>query len=219
MRTKTRLKRLQAWTLENVCRGRLMKTPAPKGDITKIERQEPRVYLGFAPTRPDLSRMAAEADPANSAPSIIILPASAFAKNMEEQRFDRYSGIKRPKEMGQQFAAHMIFSVYEDGVRMPGFIDKIEATGEYDMTLIKEGTEEGLFTLLDWMDDFIEALLGAKSIPGTDLCVNEASTVYGLRADQRYIVDKRPLYFGQIDVLFNCHADETPNEAYTSLLD
>jgi len=218
MRTRARLKKLQAWTFENVCRGKLMKTPAPDGDITKIMRQEPKVFLGFAPTRPDLTRLA-EANPTNSAPSIIILPASAFAKNMEEQRFDRYNNIKRPKEMGQQFAAHIIFSVYEDGVRMPGFIDKCNETGELDMTLIREGTEEGLFTLLDWMDDFIEALLGAKSIPGTDLIVNEASTVYGLRADQRYIVDKRPLYYGQIDVLFNCHADEKPNEAYSSLLD
>lgn len=218
MRTKARLKKLQKWTYEEVCRGKLMKTPAKGGDVTKVERQEPKVFIGFAPTRPDLTRFA-EADPANSAPSIIILPASAFAKNMEEQRFDRYNNIKRPKEMGQQFAAHIIFSVYEDGVRLPGFIDKYDETGEIDLSLIREGTEEGLFTLLDWMDDFIEALLGAKSIPGTDLCVNEASTVYGLRADQRYIVDKRPLYFGQIDVLFNCHADEKPNKTYQDLLE
>lgn len=219
MRTVERLKKLKAWTFENTCRGKLLKAPVRNGDITKTERQEPSVFLGFAPARPDLSKLSAEADPMNCAPSIIILPANAFAKNMEEQRFDRYSGINRPKEMGQQFAAHIIFTVYEDGVRLPGFIDKYEETGEFDLTLIREGTEEGLFTLLNWMDDFIEALLGAKSIPGTDLIVNEASTVYGLRADQRYIVDKRPLYFGQIDVLFNCHADETPNEAYTSLLD
>lgn len=218
MRTEERLRKLKAWTFENTCRGKLLKAPARDGDITKTERVEPRVFLGFAPSRPDLTHMA-EPDPDNCAPSIIILPATAFAKNMEEQRFDRYSGIKRPKEMGQQFAAHMIFTVYEDGVKLPGFIDKYEETGEFDVKLIREGTEEGLFTLLNWIDDFIEALLGAKSIPGTDLVVNEASTLYGLRADQRYIVDKRPLYYGQVDVLFNCHADEKPNETYTNLLD
>lgn len=218
MRTEERLRKLKAWTYENVCKGRLMKTPATNMDITKVERQEPRVFLGFAPTRPDLTRLGDD-DPTNSAPSIIILPASAFAKNMEEQRFDRYNNIQRSKEMGRQFAAHLIFSVYEDGVRLPGFVDKYESEGKIDLTLIREGTEEGLFTLLNWMDDFLESLLGAKSIPGTDLCVNEASTVYGLRADQRYIVDKRPLFFGQIDVLFNCHADEKPNKEYSSLLD
>lgn len=218
MRTVERLKKLKAWTFENTCRGKMLKAPVKNGDVTKTERQEPRVFLGFAPSRPDLT-MIAEADPTNCAPSIIILPASAFAKNMEEQRFDRYSGIKRPKEMGQQFAAHVIFTVYEDGVKMPGFIETYEKTGALDMTLIREGTEEGLFTLLNWMDDFIEALLGAKSIPGTDLIVNEADTVYGLRSDQRYIMDKRPLYYGQIDVLFNCHADEVPNQEYKNLLD
>lgn len=218
MRTQRRLEKLKEWTYKEICQGRLMKTPAKNGDITKLERQEPKVFIGFAPTRPDLTRLS-EGDPTNSAPSIIILPASAYAKNMEEQRFDRYSGIKRPKEMGQQFAAHIIFTVYEDGVRLPGFIDKYEESGEIDLTLIKEGTEEGIFTLLNWMDDFLESLLGVKNIPGTDLCVNEASTVYGLRADQRYIVDKRPLYYGQIDVLFNCHADEKPNNNYDDLLE
>lgn len=218
MRTTERLKKLKEWTFENVCRGKRLKAPARDGDITKTERVEPRVFLGFAPSRPDLTRMG-EADPMNCAPSIIILPASSFAKNMEEQRFDRYSGIKRPKEMGQQLAAHIIFTVYEDGVKLPGFIEKIEETGKLDVRLIREGTEEGLFTLLNWMDDFMEALLGAKSIPGTDLIVNEASTVYGLRADQRYIVDKRPLYYGQVDVMFNCYADEKPNETYTNLLE
>lgn len=218
MRTTERLTKLRDWIQKELCEGRLMKTPAENMDITKIVRQEPRVYLAFAPMRADKTGFR-EPDPINTVPSITIMPSAGYVKYMEEQRFDRYKGVHRPQELGQQLAVNVLFAVYEDGVRLPGFIDKAEAGEGLDMSLMLEGTEEGLFALMNWMDDFKEKLLGQKSIPGTDLFVNEASMIYGMRSDQRYIADKRPIYYGQVDVIFQCYAEEKTNTAVQTLLE
>ncbi|MBQ8708516.1 MAG: hypothetical protein IJ523_10555 [Succinivibrionaceae bacterium] len=195
-----------------------MKTPAPNMDITKIVRQEPRVFIGYYPMRSDQTQWAEE-DVLNTAPSVLLMPTQAPVKYMEEERFDRYNGVHRPQQLGQALSIQALFSVYEDGVRMPGFVAKAEDEGFYDMSLIKEGTKEGLFTLLDWMDDFKDALLGQKMIPHTDLFVRESSMSYGLWADQKYINDKRSLFYGFVNVTFQCYAEEKPNEDYQSLLD
>lgn len=217
MRTLERLKKLCDWTYDTVCRGRVMKAPAPNQDITVFASQEPRVFLGFTPTRPDTTGMPEGVDPANVAPGIIIMPTQGFAKNQEEQRFDRYSGVHRPKSMGQSVNAQVLFMVYEDGVRLPGFTDTARA-GAYDMDLIMEGTQEGLGTLFNWMDDFMTALLSVKTIPGTDMMLNEAEMQYGLYSDQKYISDRRPVYIGVISVTFQCHADEYNDQVNNLLL-
>lgn len=206
MRTVERLKKLQEWTFDTVCAGRKMKTPAPNMDIRKVVRQEPKVFLAFPPTRPDYTDYAAEIDPMNVCPGIIIAPVSGYLKYMEEQRFDRYNNVHRPKEMGQSLSVQVLFFVYEDGVRLPGFVESAHI-GAYDMTLIREGTEEGLFTLLNWMDDFKNALLSGRCIPGTDLFLNEAESQYGLYADQKFVSDRRPAYIGAVNATFQCHAD------------
>lgn len=210
MRTVERLRKFQQWTYDTVCRGREMKTPAPNMDVRKIVRQEPKVFLGFAPMRPDESPTG-DIDPLNVAPGIIIAPTFGYVKYMEEQRFDRYNDVHRPKEMGQSLSAQVLFFVYEDGVRLPGFIDSAK-TGEYDMTKMREGTQDGLETLLNWMDDFKDALLSAKSIPDTDMFLNEAQAQYGLYSDQKFIADRRPVFIGMVTITFQCHADEFNNE-------
>jgi len=86
------------------------------------------------------------------------------------------------------------------------------------MSLFVEGTEQGLFTLTDWMDDCIEKLLGAKFIPKTDLFVNEATMAYSLYTDQSFVVDKRPLYYGFVTVTFNCYAEEGVNNSLDQYL-
>ena len=113
----------------------------------------------------------------------------------------------------------VLFSVYEPGIRLPGFIDSANSATGLDMSLIQEGTEEGLFTLVNWMDDCIQALLAQKFIPDTDMFVNEATMVYSLYTDQSFVVDKRPLYYGFVTVDFNCYAEEGTNRSIDQYLE
>lgn len=217
MRTTARLDKLKEWTYENVCKGRLMKTPASGQNVTVLEKAEPKVYVGYFPMRADETAWA-EVDPLYTAPSILILPTLSYVKYMEEKRFDRYNKVHRPNDLGQGLNVQVLFTVYEDGVREPGFITKAEETGEIDMTLIREGTREGLYQLLNWMDDFKEKLLGAQFIPGTDLFLDEANMTYGLYSDQKFINDKRPIYYGFVNVAFQCYAEAAINEEIKNLL-
>ena len=170
MRMSKRLLGLKAWVEKELCEGRQMKAPAPDFDIGKIVTQEPRTYLAWAPTRTDQTGNM-RADPVNVCPGIIIMPNHAKAKYVEEKRFDRYNDVHRNQMLGQGISVSILFSVYEPGIRMPGFVESVES-GKPDLTLLQEGTEEGLITLIDWMDDAMSLMLGAKSIPGTDLFVS-----------------------------------------------
>lgn len=77
-----------------------MKAPSPDLDISDICYQEPKVYLGWQPTRPDQTGML-ETDPLSVTPGILIMPAQSYGKYVEEKRFDRYNNIHRAQEMGQ----------------------------------------------------------------------------------------------------------------------
>lgn len=150
--------------------------------------------------------------PANVVPSILIMPNASHVKYIREQRFDRYNNISRSQEMAQELNLSILFSVYEPGVRLPGFTDSQDPdTGEFDLTLLDEGTEEGLFTLTNWMDDFKDTLLSIKRIPGSDLSLQTTDMYYSLYTDQSYVVDKRPIYYGYINVIFDCYVDEHQN--------
>lgn len=217
MRTSERLRKLKRWVEIELCEGREMKAPAPDMDITKIIRQEPRCYLAWQPSRPDSTGMM-NVDPFNVCPGIIIMPRIAHAKYTEEKRFDRFNNVHRSQELGQNLNVDILFSVYEPGVRLPGFVESAQSAEGLDMRLLMEGTEQGLFTLMDWMDDCIQKLLGQKFIPETDLFVNEATMAYSLYSDQNYVVDKRPIYYGFVTVTFNCHADEGTNNSIDQFL-
>ena len=146
------------------------------------------------------------------------MPNAAHAKNIEEKRFDRYAGVHRPPQLAQTLSVSILFSVYEPGIRLPGFIDSADTDQGLDMSLFEEGTQEGLMTLVDWMDDCVQKLLGQRFIPKTDLFLNEASLVYSLYTDQSFVVDKRPIYYGFINADFNCYADEGTNPALEEFL-
>ncbi len=203
MRTSERLRKLKEYIYENLCEGREMKTPAPGGDFTQIVRDEPKVYLGFFPTRADTNAYADE-QALNTAPSILIMPVGGYQKRQEETRQE----IHRPESLGQAITVQFLFTVYEDGVRMSGFISALEEDPAYDMSLIKEGTENGLMTLVNWMDDLDDLLLADKFIPGTDMTVIEKSMEYGLYSDGKYLKDDRPLFQGICTVTFGCHTNE-----------
>ena len=213
MRTSERLRGLKQWTAKTLCKGRKMKAPSPDMDLTKIIYKEPSCYIGWAPSRLDKGEYVTEAG--QVCPGILIMPNPSYGKYTEEKRFDRYSNIHRPQEMGQHLSVSILFSVYEPGVRLPGFVESVGENGEgTDMSLLLEGTEQGLFTLLDWMDDCMAALIGQKMIPHTDLAVEEDSITYGLYTDQNYVVDRRPIYYGFINLSFLCYAEEGTNPDY-----
>ena len=211
MRFSERLIRLKEWATKELCEGREMKAPAENMNISIIKTQEPKCYLGWAPGRVDQTGKIEEI-PASVVPGILIMPNQAYAKYMEEKRFDRYNNVHRPSEMGQHLAVSILFSVYEPGVRLPGFVDSAGEKGKgLDMSLIVDGTEQGLLTVFNWMDDCMEKLLSQKSIPKTDLWVEEETVTYSLYTDQSYVVDRRPIYYGFVNVSFGCYADEGPN--------
>ena len=222
MRTYERLEALKNWTYDVVCRGHRMKTEPPDRDITQFrDPVEPVVFIAYAPKRYDISNSTGELEeqPVSVAPSITIMPDISNVKYVEPQRFDQYKGVHRPQEYGQQLNVQMLFTVYEDDIRLPGFVDQYEDDGTFDMTLLKEGTQAGLETLMDWMDEFKKALLTQQTIPDSDMTLNEANFLYGLRADQKYITDNRPLYYGLCVVSFYCVAEEGQNEEISALLD
>lgn len=218
MRFSERLTGLKNWTYKELCKGRVMKAPAENMDIGTINRQEPPVYLAWAPARVDKAGNLKEI-PLSTVPGILIMPNQTYAKYMEEKRFDRYNNVHRPQEMGQHLAVSILFSVYEPGVRLPGFVDRVGEKGAgLDTSLILEGTEQGLFTLMNWMDDCMEKLLGQKMIPKTDLFVQEDTVTYSLYTDQSYVVDRRPIYYGFVNVVFGCHVNEGYNPDIEKLL-
>lgn len=221
MRTRQRLLALKQWTYDTVCKGRSMKTPGRdkegNEDITVISRQEPKVFLGWQPSRPDAIG-ALRVDPLNVCPGILIAPSIANVKYVEEKRFDRYSDVHRPQELGQWLNVSILFSVYEPGIRLPGFVESASSEAGLDMSLIKEGTEEGLFTLLDWIDDFKDALVAAKSIPGSDLFVDEMNLTYSPYTESGFIVDKRPLYYGFVNAKFQCYSEGKANGTINEFL-
>lgn len=217
MRMSERVRKLRAFIYDNLCKGRIMKSPGPNMDISEIHRQEPQVFFGYVPSREDTSAYA-DGMPLTAVPSIVIMPKTSYGRHVEDKRFDQYNHIHRPQEMGQELACKMLFSVYEDGLRLPGFLDKYDATGEMDMSLITEGTDEAVLTLLDWMNDGLALLMGTKVIPGTDLWVQSDTITYDMYADQKFITDKRPIYYGLLDVTFGSYAQERLNPEIEQLL-
>ncbi|NLV58688.1 MAG: hypothetical protein GXY67_07940 [Clostridiales bacterium] len=208
MRTSERLLGLKQWAIRELCQGRSLK--APGETIMDIRRQEPVCYLGWTPRR-QTQTGEMEPDPLSVTPGILIMPNPSRARYVErtdlERNFDTSNNVRRPRDLAQTLSISMLFSVYEPGTRLPGFVESCEQK-RMDMTLLTEGTEEGLFTLLNWMDDAKEKLLELKSIPGTDLMVQEDSVIYSLYTDQGMVVDKRPIFYGFVNVDFNCYADK-----------
>lgn len=217
MRLSEEMRGLKKWVYRELCQGREMKTPAPNMDASKVCRQEPKPYLVFLPTRDDASGYV-DSMPLNTVPGIVILPTTSYAKIKEEQRFDRYNGIHRNREAGKRLPVRFLFMVYEDGVRLPGFVDTAEK-GPMDMSLVIEGTEEGVYTLLDWMDDLMGKLLGQKNIPGTDLAVIPETVSWDMYTDQKYTTDRRSVFYGFVEATFQGLTEEKANPDIAALLD
>ena len=120
--------------------------------------------------------------------------------------------------MGQGVSAQILFGIYEPGIRLPGFVESLEQ-GNPDMGLLQDGTEAGLQTLLEWMDDCIELFLRERTVPGTDLILDDDNFTYSLFTDQAYIVDRRPIYYGFLNVPFKGYANYGSDKGYRSRID
>lgn len=213
MRTYERLRKMQTWFQGELCKGRLYKAPVPSQraatygpDITDFTRTEPSVFIGYQPMRPNEPGRVDPSDPYSVCPAITIMPAPSLVRYVPEKRFDRYQNVHRSQQMGQSLTVQILFSVYEPGIRMPGFADSLDAK-DPDMTLLRDGTEAGVQTLFDWMDDCKALLLRERTVPGTDLILEDDNLVYSMYTDQQYIVDRRPLYYGFINAEFKGYAD------------
>ena len=214
MRTWERLRKTKDFFTEELCKGREFKAPVPATgrnaqygpSVTDFTMAEPRVFLAWQPARPDEPGKLDARDPISIAPSITIMPTAAYVRYTMEHRFDRYNKIHRPQDMGQSLALQILFTIYEPGIRLPGFAESMEA-GYADMSLFQDGTEPGLQTLVEWMDDAMELILRERTVPGTDLVLEDDNFMYSLYTDQAYIQDRRPLYQGFLNVEFKCYAD------------
>jgi hypothetical protein len=212
MRTWERLRKTKDWVYQEICAGRDYKVPKNNtrdgygADISDFTRGEPNVYLAWQPMRPDTPGQPVNLDPYNVAPSITIMPTQGYIRYMEEKRFDRYSNIHRPQDMGQTLGMQFLFTIYEPGVRWPGFAESMQGA-KPDMSLLKDGTEAGLMQLVDWMDDFVELVLRERNVPNTDLILEDDTSVYSLYTDQNYVVDRRPYYYGFVNIQWRCYAN------------
>lgn len=215
MRTWERLRKTKAFFEKELCQGREFKCPKPSTgqnaiygpNITDFTMAEPRAFLAWQPARPSEAGKVDSRDPISIAPSITIMPNAAYVRYTQEHRFDRYQKISRTQDMGQSLTLQILFSIYEPGVRYPGFADGMDA-GHPDMSLLKDGTEPGLQTLVEWMDDAMELILRERTVPGTDLVLEDDNFMYSLYSDQAYIQDRRPLYQGFLNVEFKCYANQ-----------
>lgn len=217
MRTRTRLTGLKQWIEAELCTGREMKTPGADYNLGDIRYAEPSCYLMWTPMRKDAHYdMPQKLE--SVCPCIIASFQESRAMHMEEKRFDRYNKVSRPKEFGQTLLVDLLFCVYEPGIRLPGFAESVDA-GKLDPSLILEGTQEGIFTLTDWMDECLEKLLATEYIPGTDLFVNKENVDYSPYITPEGVVDKRPCYYGFVRVEFYCYANKAINQEVEELLE
>ena len=225
MRTATRLLRVKEWLYKELCQGRQYKTPPADQAITNTGTAEPKVYLGWQPlwsamqAQSSVPHYALNNDPFSVCPAITVMPGSMPLNNVPEKRFDQYRKIQRPKNMGSSLTLTILFSIYEPGIRLPGFEESLNSGKGLDKNLMLDATEEGLLTLLNWMDDAAELLLREKIVPGTDLVLDEESAIRSLFTDQNFVVDRRPIFYGFLIVDFKGHADKGTENGAKSRID
>ena len=226
MRTWERLSKMRDFLQREICDDREYKCPVPQTgangqygpQIIDFTRDKPRVFIGFQPMNPNEPGRADPSDPFSVCPAITIMPSPSYARYVEEKRFDRYNKFHRTQDMGQGCVVQILFSIYEPGVRHPGFAEGLES-GEPDMSLMKDGTDAGLMTLFNWMDDAIELLLRERGVPGTDLILEDDTLIDSLFTDQSYVVDRRPLYYGFLNVEFKGFASRGNDHGKASRID
>lgn len=208
MRYRQRLEKLRDWVLKTCCEGRSMKTPG-KTEYD-VAWREPRCFLGNFPA-------SAQGELFNVAPCILILPAGGLAEGDTSQYLDSRSGISRPKDMGATLQVQIVHVSYDPGERTG--IRKDDGRADPKQALIiNEDADEGMLALIDWMDDTMAALVGAKSITGSDLTIKEDTVGFEPFKENGALADRRPYYLGHVTVEFASVTHRTNNEEIEALL-
>ena len=84
---------------------------------------------------------------------------------------------------------------------------------------MREGTQQGVKTIFGWMDDCKELLLARQLHSGhRPVSARGRMRLTALYTDQNFIVDKRPLYYGVMNVAFGCYADDGRNSELDEFL-
>lgn len=206
MNTRRRLEALQTWVIDNLCKGKRMKTPG-ETDFS-VEYTEPRCFVGLYPWTLN------EASEYNVAPSILIIPDVSKAKDVRIKSYDQSDNIGRPQNLGAQLNLRLVFCVYDPGDRTAEL-----KTSQNPYTDILEGDNGGFFTLTDWLDECMEKLLQANSIPGCDLFLYEDTITWAPMTEGEAILDRRPLYYGILQLGFGGESQRREGETISKLLD
>ena len=206
MSTRKRLEALKSWVEENLCKGKSMKTPG-ETDFSVVYT-EPRCFIALYPW------LLNESSEYNIAPSILIIPDVSKAKDARIKSYDQSENVTRPQALGAQLNLRLIYCVYDPGERTA---ELKETMNPY--TDILEGNNSGFFTLTDWLDESMEKLLQAGSIPGVDLFLYEETITWTPMTEGEAILDRRPLYYGELHLGFGGQAQRREGETISRLLD
>lgn len=206
MSTRTRLSAFQDWVYQNLCKGRSMKTP---GDTDfSVVYTEPRCFVALYPWQLN------EASEYNVAPSILIIPDVSKGKDVRVKSYDQSEGVARPQNLGAQLNLKLIYCVYDPGERTA---ELKESQNPYKDIL--EGDNGGFYTLTDWLDESMEKLMQVQSIPGSDLFLYEDSLTWTPMTEGEAILDRRPLYYGILQIGFGGEAQRRQGDTIKKLLD
>ena len=208
MRNRERMTRFCEWVKKTCCEGRMMKTPVKSGRNDDIHWEQPRCFAG------NLYPPFSSSDPYSVAPSILVMCGGGDGAGETSEYLDSRRHVNRPDEMGETLEFQLIHAIYEPGNRTGA------KTGDPHMALdVDDAVDEGTLVLMDWMDDTKAALLGADSIPGTDLVVKRKTVRWEPLKENGAVADRRPVYLGVVAVTFETHTREDMNEDIQTLLD
>jgi len=206
MSTRTRLTAFQKWVTKNLCEGKSMKTPG-ETDFSVVYT-EPRCFVALYPWTLN------EASAYSVAPSILIIPDASKGKDIRGKSYDQSEGVNRPQNLGAQLNLNLIYCVYDPGDRTA----ELKIT-QNPYTDILEGNNGGFYTMTDWIDETMEKLLQAQTIPGSDLFLYEDSLTWFPLTEGETILDRRPLYYGVLQVGFGGEAQRRQGKDIKQLLD
>ena len=64
-----------------------------------------------------------------------------------------------------------------------------------------------------------ELVLRERSVPNTDLILEDDTAVYSLYTDQNYVKDMRPYYYGFVNITWRCYANYGSDKGYMTKAD
>lgn len=221
MTTYERLEELRAFVYERLCKDREMKTRGVNDE--DVAYTEPKAFIGLYP------RQMMDQGSYGCSPSVLIVPLSGYARNIEERfdcggeerRFDRYmekrcsaraaegrrtgsfENVSRPQDLGRTLRVQFVLSVYDPGIRETG--------------KPLDGDGDGLRTLLTWMDELERKLLGEANIG--DLYVWDESIRSGPKTEEGTLVDTRPVWTGTLSCTFGTLSYPKQNSKIQEMLE